>query len=60
MGKVKLYFNVGDYFGKSLSIDLPLTYRFVYICVSEKFAYSEVVSSLGESTTKSERVILIR
>ena len=52
MGKVKLYFKVagllgkvyrgvGHYFGKSLSIDLLLTYRFVYSRGSDKFAYSE-------------------
>ena len=42
------------YFGKSISIGLPLTYRFVFIRVSDKFAYSdpEQKSFLRASTTK--------
>ena len=36
--------NLRHYFGKSLWIDLPLTYRFVYIWVNDKFGNSEPIS----------------
>ena len=54
MGKVKLCFNDGDYFEKWLSIDLPLTYRLVYIWVSDKFAYSELLFNLSTSKSKPQ------
>lgn len=54
---VHCFVQSGRFFRKVLSVELPLTHRFVYILVSEKFVYSEctlvVVSSLRVSTTKS-------